>query len=174
MASFFGFFTLGMTLTSSQFIFTNITNVDMLRKSQTFQLAVRIPRDTPPSQQYRTVTYPLESGSSGPRSAEANAQSDGSVEHISTRDQRAIRKFAILATERRENPWDLHSWGNWKSVMGNNAIEWLLPIKHSPCCNHESMESDYVLGHVLTELRQRYGVPDIQGKSGEDIEMQVR
>ncbi|KJZ75635.1 hypothetical protein HIM_05098 [Hirsutella minnesotensis 3608] len=169
LAALFGFFTFAMTLTALRFIFTNITNIDILRKSQVFFLAVRIPRETPPSSSYSTIVYPLQTrpvrelanGSvmNAPRSREMD------------RDYRASRKFAILRTEPRENPWDLGLWRNWKSVMGNSVIEWLLPIRRSPCCNHESMESDYELGPLLADLKKRFGLPELNSERGSVVEM---
>lgn len=163
-----------MTLTSARFIFTNITNIDMLRKSQTFRLAVRLPHDSPPTQRYQTITYPLSTpawGQSGVAMNHFHGSSMGTMSPTSPRDEQATRTFAILETEPGENPWDLGWWRNWRSVMGNSVIEWLLPIWHSPCCNHDSMESDYELGPVLEKLKQRYGIPH-EGSSGSDeIEM---
>ncbi|KAK7432831.1 Palmitoyltransferase pfa5 [Neonectria magnoliae] len=170
----FALFTGAMTVTSARFIFTNITNIDMLRKSQTFRLAVRLPHDSLPTQRYRTITYPLSApawGQSGVAMNHFHGSSMGTMSPTSPRDDQATRTFAILETEPGENPWDLGWWRNWRSVMGNSVIEWLLPIWHSPCCNHDSMESDYELGPVLVDLKQRYGIPH-EGSSGSDeIEM---
>lgn len=65
---------------------------------------------------------------------------------------------------------------NWKSVMGDNFIEWMLPIRHSPCCNHESMESDYKFGPLISKLRKRYGIPELEASSrgGHGIELHER
>ena len=161
LAAVFGFFTFGMTLMSSRFVFTNITNIDVLRKSQTFFLAVRMPLDSPPSDKFPTIVYPLQPRRASETTGEGHPQVNGSAGHSSARDQQATRRFAILRTEPGENPWDLGYWGNWKSVMGNSIVEWLLPVKHSPCCDHDSMQSDYQFGPLVVELKQRYGVPDM-------------
>ena len=161
LSAFFGLFSFGMALTAGRFIFINITNIEMLRKSNTVCLAVRIPLDTPPSNQYQTISYPLQPPQLVPQQ-EANP-----------RDQLATRKFAILRTKPRENPWDLGIRRNWESVMGDSVLEWLLPLRRSPCCNHESMVSDYPLGAVLSRMKKRYEVPDL-GETGNGIEMQQR
>lgn len=94
--------------------------------------------------------------------------------HASARDRLAKQTFAILKTHSGENPFDLGPWRNFKSVMGNNVLEWFLPIKHSPCCNHEIMESDYEFGSLIDELRRRYELPEKQCHDHRDdsIEMQ--
>ncbi|KAI5361839.1 Putative palmitoyltransferase, DHHC domain-containing protein [Septoria linicola] len=57
------------------------------------------------------------------------------------------RTFAILETPRGLNPWDLGSaYHNFQAVFGRHFYEWLLPLRHSPCCNHESIISEYPLG----------------------------
>ena len=196
LGAFFGFFTLVMSITAARYIFTNITNIDMLKRQHVFRLAVRIPPDTPTARNYHIITYPLfdtHSRTNGvPNGAPAHGPNNmtNNADHIHTtivqntvngvthtethpqpanstpldvlpaRDQRAKKTFAILETEPGENPWDQGYWRNWKSVMGNNVLEWLLPIRHSPCCNHESMESDYDFGPLVETLKRRYGLSD--------------
>lgn len=170
----FGAFTFGMALTSFRYIFANTTNVDMLKRSHTLTLAVRISQSTLPSDKYPVIVYPLRAP---PRRPGSEGQQPNN-HHVSTsaRDQQAERKFAILRTKPRENPWDLGAKENWKSVMGDNFLEWMLPIRHSPCCNHESMESDYRFGPLISRLRKRYGVPELEAssRSGHGIELQER
>ncbi|KAH7063136.1 DHHC palmitoyltransferase-domain-containing protein [Macrophomina phaseolina] len=40
--------------------------------------------------------------------------------------------YAILLTRPGDNPWDLGTLKNWKSVMGNSIVDWFLPLKYSP------------------------------------------
>lgn len=160
LACVFGTFTFGMALTSIRYILINTTNVDMLKRSHVAVLAVRIPLSTPSSIQYPVIVYPLR----GPPHRPGSEGQPPSNQYgtVSARDQQAERKFAILRTKPRENPWDLGIIENWKSVMGDNIIEWLLPIRHSPCCNHEGTESDYKLGPLISKLRKRYGAPELE------------
>lgn len=171
LGGLFGFFTIGMTMTSLKYVFDNITNIDVLRKSQEFFLAVRVPLDSPPTQQYHTITYPLA------RPAGLTRGPNG--QPLAPRDDLARRTFAVLRTDKGENPWDLGAWRNFKTVMGNNALEWLLPIRHSPCCNHDSPKGDYEFGPLIPELKKRYHLPELKdddgsATSGNDIEMRER
>lgn len=64
------------------------------------------------------------------------------------------RTFAITRTKPGENPWDLGSmFLNWKSVMGENVFDWLLPIRSSPCCVHDNPESLYQVGIAVNNIR---------------------
>lgn len=76
-------------------------------------------------------------------------------EILSARDLRATRTFAILKMlNPGDNPWDLGSvWLNLETVMGKGFVDWLLPIRRSPCCNHEDSESQFRLGPKVDFLR---------------------
>lgn len=79
---------------------------------------------------------------------------------IAARDRQATRTFLILKMlEPGYNPWDLGSSRlNWESVMGYSVLDWLLPLKRSPCCNHEEGESYYQVGPMVDLLKARYGL----------------
>jgi palmitoyltransferase len=182
LAGFFGFFAFGMTATSARYIFLNITNIDALRKAQQQHLAIRVPLDSPSTKSYWTVTYPLGSSSGAPpdrhgttihlQEGRSISQSgpDSPSSATAARDAAARRTFAIVKTDFGENPFDLGPWQNFKSVMGNSPIEWFLPIRHSPCCNHDSIHSDYEFGPLVNELRKRYELP----RCDEDTEVNQR
>lgn len=69
------------------------------------------------------------------------------------------RTFAILETLPGMNPWDLGSaYFNFKAVFGEKLHHWLLPVKHSPCCDHSSMVSQYPLGPDFEELLVEAGL----------------
>ncbi|KAI1851260.1 hypothetical protein JX266_003335 [Neoarthrinium moseri] len=148
IAGFYGLFTFLMTVTSWRYIATNMTNVDMLgARRKVYQLAVRIPRGSGATEKYHTVTYPLPNPTQMP-----NGQPDAG------RDALANRTFAILKTDPGENPWDLGVWENWKEIMGPNVLDWFLPIRRSPCTNHDNHESFYRMGSLLNKVRAEYGI----------------
>ncbi|CAJ2503519.1 Uu.00g109130.m01.CDS01 [Anthostomella pinea] len=166
LAAFFGLFTFLMTVTSLRYIILNMTNVDMLgAHSKVYQLAVQVPRGTRSSDKFIVVTYPLPKpgqetngySSRTPTLEGAYGKTNGS--RPTTRDDLATRTFAILKTEPGENPWHLSTWKNWQTIMGSNPLDWLLPIRKSPCVNHETQESFYPMGNALKDVRVRYGLP---------------
>ncbi|CAI7597564.1 unnamed protein product [Penicillium pancosmium] len=152
----FGLFTAGMTLSSLQLAALNLTTIENLsRRSVVWTLAIRVPdhllarlftMNSPWAPTFRMITYPLES------SAPAQAQT---TEHAVA--ERHV--FAILHTQPGENPFSLDSpLKNMQQVMGNNIIDWFLPLKHSPCADHSSQESAFALGPVVTRLKQEAGL----------------
>jgi palmitoyltransferase len=168
ISGFFGLFTLGMTCSSLQFVFANLTTIENLsKKRRAWIFAVLIPPtfSLPQQGNYPHITYPLplpasEKSSSSAVSSPASAPHDETIsdpEVLSERDTRATRTFAILQLAVGRNPWDLGAVGNWKSVMGNNFLEWVLPIKQSPCRNHESHESQFETGRWMEELLVEVG-----------------
>lgn len=183
LGGFFGLFVFMMTATSLRYIFLNLTNVDIIRrKMRVYQLAVRVPEGTPPSSQYGLITYPLPMTAGIPavdpravgRLRRGAAQQEQQQRQPTPpppqmgRDERATRTFAIVKTEMGENPWDLGPWGNWASVMGANPLDWILPVRRSPCATFESGESFYPMGAVYRELRERYGLGRVAAEEERD------
>lgn len=159
LAALFGLFTLTMTATSVRYILLNLTTVDYVKsKNIVHQLAIRVPRGTPPGQNYSVVTYPLPKI---PDMTWSRSRQAAAAEPSSFRDQLATRTFAVVRTEMGENPWDLGYYRNWKSVMGNNIVDWLLPIRQSPCATYENNESFYEMGDLYPRLRARFGLPEV-------------
>ncbi|KAK0105353.1 palmitoyltransferase pfa5 [Cadophora gregata] len=80
-------------------------------------------------------------------------------ENLSERDLKATRTFGILSMpDVGQNPWDLGSaLLNMKSVMGDSILDWFLPFRRSPCCNHESTESHYAIGPYVENARKYAG-----------------
>ncbi len=83
------------------------------------------------------------------------------------RDQRdllAFRTFAIIPVEKGMNVWDL-GWGaNWASVMGTNPLDWLLPVRVSPCCDHDSMVSFYRVSPAFKKMCDELHLPACQDR----------
>ncbi|KAJ5319076.1 uncharacterized protein N7506_011780 [Penicillium brevicompactum] len=155
-SALFAFFTAGMTLSSLQMGIFNITTIENLnRRTAVWTLAIRVPEylldrlwdtQSPWAPTFRMVSYPPEtSTASQPQATNPSA----GERHV----------FAILHTLPGENPFDLGSpFKNLQQVMGRSVLDWLLPIKQSPCADHSSMESHYALGPVVTRLKQEAGL----------------
>ncbi|KAI0138040.1 zf-DHHC-domain-containing protein [Hypoxylon sp. NC0597] len=183
LGAFFGLFTFLMTVTSMRYTFLNMTNVDELgARSKVYQLAVRVPRGTESTDKFTTVTYPLPkpgeatngrvNGTARSRAVESRGSSPlPNQSSTSARDELATRTFAILKTEPGENPWNLGMRRNWQTVMGTNVFDWMLPIRRSPCVNHESHDSFYPMGPVLAAVVARYDLTHLAMVNGSGLEM---
>lgn len=139
----FTLFTVGMTGSSLQFLVLNSSTIENLsRRTKVWQLAVHIPRPLGSAAATRlpTIAYPLVSPNSPPEQSP-----QGKV-------------FAILRSKPGENPWDRGPLENIKSVMGKRWYDWILPIKHSPCRNHEREDSQFALGPVVDRMRAEAGL----------------
>lgn len=132
-----------MTGSSLNFLWLNSSTIENLsRRTKVWQLAVHIPRplDSAAATRLPTIAYPLVSPNSPPEQAP-----HGKV-------------FAILRSKPGENPWDRGALENIRSVMGKHWYDWILPIKHSPCCNHEREDSQFALGPVVDRMRTEAGL----------------
>ena len=86
-----------------------------------------------------------------PSTTDSNAPVEGQA-------QGDIKTFAILHTKPGENPFDLGPYQNFKTVMGDHWYDWLLPIRHSPCCNHDRKDSQFPMGPVIQRMRVEAGI----------------
>lgn len=162
LGAFFDIFAITMTGTSVRYICMNLTNVDYLKsKVVVHTLAIRVPQGTPPGPNYGIITYPLPRPADRSPSPNLSGQTVIEENATSPRDLLASRSFAVVKTQMGENPWDLGAWRNWKSVMGDNIIDWLFPFNPPPCSNYVSNGSKYEMGPLYQELRRRYKLPDI-------------
>jgi palmitoyltransferase len=153
-----------MAGSSLQFAMINTTTVENLtRRKKVWTLAISVPRHTMESDPHwastlQTVSYPFPGEFVTPPSSSHTGQGP---EH---------RIFAIVNTKPGENPFDLGSrLANVKEVMGYTILEWLLPMKHSPCTDHSRKESAYALGPAVQRLKREAGLEDTtERRKGDD------
>ena len=171
-----------MAAGSIQLASINCTTVENLtRKTKVWYLAVRVPnsyqppfddssREVPNSINLRTVTYPLPqwipTSTGSPVGPDAPTTPNSPV---SKRTTPAPRTFVVLTSRPGDNPWDLGSLGNIKQVLGFRLWDWLLPLKYSPCCSHESQESAYALGPVVERMRKEAGLSYIPQRADKSL-----
>ncbi|KAL2809559.1 zf-DHHC-domain-containing protein [Aspergillus granulosus] len=179
LSGFFGIFTFGMTLSSLQLAALNLTTIENLsRRSVVWTLAIRVPNHVLSKLQpgsrwaptFRTLTYPLPPVPLPP--PPMPAQPGSGEGHPPPQPPPTVQPpppppptdgeqhvFAILQTLPGENPFDLGSpLKNLQQVLGNSIIDWFLPLKHTPCGDHSSLESEFALGPVVARLKREAGL----------------
>lgn len=174
----FGLFAFGMAAGSVQLALINCTTVENLtRKTHVWHLAIRVPEsyqppfgdpseEFPNSTGFRTVTYPLPQWIPIPTASAAVTDTPTSLNRsASKRTTPEPRTFVVLTSKPGDNPWDLGPLENMKQVLGFRWWEWLLPLKYSPCCNHESQESLYALGPAVERMRKEAGLSSVPQRS---------
>lgn len=140
-----------MTGSSLQFLILNTNTIENLsRHSKVWLLAVHInkPPSPPSTIGFSTISYPL--------IGENPIQQPASP----------LKTFAILRSMPGENPWDLGTMENVKSVMGEHVYDWFLPVKHSPCANHDRADSQFALGPAVERMRIEAGLATTRGAAG--------
>ena len=171
-AALFFLFGAGMFGSSFQLASINTTTVENLtRHRKVHYVAVYLPRPEDTIRQYdasrrtplRTITYP--------RPLEEYAmvlQQHGAFVHPDLASDPQLRAnnlnqqqrtFAIIETQAGMHPWDLGPFENLKSVLGEHLIDWVLPVKSSPCTDHSSPVSMYRLNpKLLQQIYHELGV----------------
>lgn len=147
-----------MTGSSLQFALINTTTIENLsRKTIVWTLAVHMPKPPERSTGFRTISF------STTEAAEVSeVPAEGQVSG-------AIKTFAILHTKPGENPFDLGPYQNFKTIMGDHWYDWLLPIRRSPCCNHDGRDSQFAMGPVVQRMRAEAGIASPEELSNEKM-----
>ncbi|RMJ27359.1 palmitoyltransferase pfa5 [Aspergillus sp. HF37] len=145
-----------MTISTLQLAVLNLTTIENLsRRSAVWSLAIRVPdrlvnnlnSESGFAPTFPTISYPLQPAPPGP-------ETQGNP---TPPEERHV--FAILQTQPGENPFDLGSWmRNLQQVLGFSLLDWILPIKQSPCADHSSLESAFTLGPVVDRLKREAGL----------------
>ncbi len=145
-----------MTGSSLQFALINTTTIENLsRRTIVWTLAVHMQKPPETSTGFRTVSF---------STATANTDTDAPAEE---QPSGAIKTFAILHTKPGENPFDLGPYQNFKTVMGDHWYDWLLPIRCSPCCNHDRSDGQFAMGPVVQRMRAEAGIASPEELSDE-------
>ena len=136
-----------MTASSLQFALVNTTTIENLsRRTIVWTLAVHMPRPPETSTGFRTVSF------------STAASTTTFVEPAEGQASAGVKTFAILHTKPGENPFDLGAYQNFKTVMGDHWYDWVLPIKYSPCCNHDRGDSQFAMGPVVQRMMAEAGI----------------
>jgi len=80
-----------------------------------------------------------------------------------------------MHSEQGANPWDIGALGNFKSVMGNHFWDWVLPIKQSPCANHDRSDAEFPTGPVVERMKKearQYAVYVLQTQAQQEAAAQ--
>lgn len=146
-----------MLSSSLHLAWMNSSTIESLtRRTKVWTLAILIPRpkDFHEAQSHCEKPIPVVIYPGTPLTTSPSSSSSSTT--ISTSPP---REFAILSTEPGENPFDLGSpLANMNEVMGHTLLEWLLPLRPSPCTHHDSQESAYAFGPVVQRLKKEAGL----------------
>ena len=181
-AALFLLFGAGMFSSSFQLAWNNLTTVENLsRRTQVHYVAVYLskPEETLCKNKLagrpalRTITYPRppaetvmvleQHGADIPPLSQSNTVSPPSAPGLSeaitdTAGSAEFRTFAILETPGGMNLWNVGPFNNLRSVLGEHLVDWIVPLKHSPCMNHDSGVSMYKMNPEFHVLIQDAGV----------------
>jgi palmitoyltransferase len=181
VSALFLLFTVGMAGSSIQLSLVNSTTVENLnRRSKVWFIAVLIPRTEdgrlPPlpssgaaatgihGARFQTITYPRPPEEEQWLLHQAKGQNQPALTTNTPKTAQPAglpppRTFAILSTKPGENPFDIGTWNNIREVMGYSFSEWVLPIKQSPCADHRSRVSRFVMDEGLVRrLKKELGL----------------
>jgi palmitoyltransferase len=65
------------------------------------------------------------------------------------------RSYVVMQTKPMEHPWYTTLMQGWKDTMGANILEWLLPLRQSPC-KQKSHKGEFEWGEVVYDMARMY------------------
>lgn len=65
------------------------------------------------------------------------------------------RSYVVMQTRTMEHPWYTTLLQGWKDTMGTNVIDWLLPLRQSPC-KQRSHRGEFEWGEVVYDMARMY------------------
>jgi palmitoyltransferase len=126
----------------------NYTSVEGIKRGGVSNIAFLISR-TPHEPTLRPS--PPNSSKSDPK--DTGADDDWPVLRIVQRS--GGRRFVVMQSKPYQHPWATTLMQGWKDTMGESPIEWLLPIKMSPC-KKKSRSGEFRWGEVVYDMARKY------------------
>jgi palmitoyltransferase len=169
-AALFWFFSVGMCMSSMQFAMLNVTTIeDFGRRQKVWYLCVYLPRPEETFTRLEAAGRPVPMYIDYPRPAHENLMmlqnaigEDGSTsatpQAVNSQPSQQTRTFGIIELPAGSNPWDLGRLNNAREILGNSLVDWLLPLKYSPCASHNDPESMFKLGPAVDGAMRRAGL----------------
>lgn len=76
--------------------------------------------------------------------------------HVLTTFRRGSgRSYVVMQTKPLEHPWYTTLMNGWQDTMGVSVIDWILPVKQSPC-KQRSRRGEYEWGEVVYDMARKY------------------
>jgi palmitoyltransferase len=183
-AAMFWLFSAGMCTSSMQFAMLNVTTIENFdRRGKVWYLCVFLPRPEETLSHLersgrmvpRTIPYPRPAEETAMLMQDAlnvenaNRPAGTALPVPDLPPTQATRVFAILELPAGANPWDCGPLANVKEVLGYSLLEWLLPVKRSPCARHVDPESTCKLGPAVGRVMREAGLVEDDGSVGGDV-----
>ncbi|KAF2265069.1 zf-DHHC-domain-containing protein [Lojkania enalia] len=130
LAALFFLFTFGMFATTFYHLSQNYTTIEVLQRGGIHNIALLSSNQTP---------HPATG-----------------LDIIARIQRSPSRSYIVVQTKPFENPWDMGVIANIKSIMGNSALEWFMPLRMSPCTYHRRVVGEYEWGRVVNRMMDEY------------------
>lgn len=149
LAVVFSIFTSTMTGMTAWNLMINFTSVEGVKRGGIHNIAFLISHrasqanDSPPT-------------SSAPSKKEArtpDSEEDWPV--LRTFQRGSGKTYVVMQTKPLEHPWYTSLMMGWKDTMGTTFLDWVLPIKQSPC-KQRSRRGEFEWGEVVYDMARKY------------------
>jgi palmitoyltransferase len=149
----FCIFTFTMTCMTGWNLMINYTSVEGIQRGGVQNIAMLISSFPPRADSAQNSTLPTTSPSRSKESRNGEPEDNWPVLCIVQRS--SGRSYAVMQTQAMEHPWYTGLLSGWKDTMGTNIIDWILPLKQSPC-KTRSRRGEFEWGEVVYDMARKY------------------
>jgi palmitoyltransferase len=161
-AVLFSIFAVTMTCMTGWNLMINYTSVEGIQRGGVHNIAFLISHSS--ANPDTTTTLPTTPSTSSTRHHKKKSSRDMVEEREHDKDDWPIlttitrlpnRSYAVMQTKPMEHPWYTTLLQGWQDTMGMNVLDWLLPLRQSPC-KRKSHRGEFEWGEVVYDMARMY------------------
>ncbi|KNG46338.1 palmitoyltransferase pfa5 [Stemphylium lycopersici] len=158
VAVLFSVFTFTMSCMTGWNLMINFTSVEGIQRGGIHNIALLMSQ----SSRHSTASLPPPPPPSTPPTH--HKKSSRGVEQEPTEEDWQVlttitrpnnRSYVVMQTKPLEHPWYTTLMKGWKDTMGDSVLDWLLPLKQSPC-KRRSHQGEFEWGEVVYDMAKQY------------------
>ncbi|KAF1960907.1 zf-DHHC-domain-containing protein [Byssothecium circinans] len=116
----------------------NYSTVETVQRGGVHNIAMLVTRGHAPERRSSRISRRREGEGEGPN-----------VLREVTRDG---REYVVFQTQPFDHPWDLGNKENMRSIMGENVLQWFIPLKMSPCTRHDDPRGEFPWSTAILDM----------------------
>jgi len=154
VAVLFSVFTFTMTCMTGWNLMINFTSVEGIQRGGIHNIALLMSQ----SSRYSSASLPPSTPSMHHKKSSRDVEQEPSEEDwpiLTTITRPNNRSYVVMQTKTLEHPWYTTLMKGWKDTMGDGVLDWLLPLKQSPC-KRRSHQGEFEWGEVVYDMAKQY------------------
>jgi palmitoyltransferase len=154
LSTVFCIFATTMSCTTGYNLAINYTSVEAIQRGGITHIAFRITHlpTGPAAIPTPTSTPPT---SSPKKEHDTPAESDDNWPVVGIFHRPGGATVVVMHTNPFQHPWSSSLMNGWKDTMGTSFVDWILPLKYSPCVQ-KTRRGEFRWGEVVYDMARKY------------------